>query len=140
MSTVLWINTLINGEVESSENDLYAIYKHSKKLDRISKKLGTIGFVSTHDFTDMRFNLSEKELPEGMESTNELMVQNGVWVSGSEAVKMLESLIAHITSEKIKFGFFKDDVKEVLNELNESLEIATKASNENGKFNYAVVM
>jgi len=85
VSTVLWANTLINGKVESDEYDLYALYKHSKKLDQITKKLGTISFVSTHDFTDMQFNFSEEELPEGIESTNEFMAQNGIWISGKEA-------------------------------------------------------
>ncbi len=70
MSTVLWANALVDGEVETSEYDLYALYKHSKKLDKLSKKLGTISFVSTHDFTDVQFNLSDDELPHGMESTD----------------------------------------------------------------------
>jgi len=53
---------------------------------------------------------------------------------------MLEELISHISSEKIKFGLFKDDFKLILSELNESLKVAKRASNENGMFNFAVVM
>lgn len=140
MSTVLWANVLINGEVKSDQNDLYALYKHSKKLDKLTKKLGTINFVSTHDFTDLQFNLSQDELPDGMESTDELMAENGVWVPASEARIMIEALIAHITSERVKFGLFKDDVKQVLSELNESLELARQAGSENAMFNFSVVM
>jgi hypothetical protein len=140
MSTVLWANTLRNGEVESNEYDLYALYKHSQKLDKLTKKLGTISFISTHDFTDMQFNISDDELPEGVESTDEIMAQNGVWVPGSEATRMLDELISHISSQKIKFGLFKDDVEEVLDELNKSLEVAKKARSANGMFNFAIVM
>lgn len=140
MSTVLWANILIDGTVETNESDLYALYKHAKKLDKLSKKLGTIGFVSTHDFTDVQFNLSDDELPDGMESTTEVMATSGVWVSGADAASMLESLMAHISSKNIKFGLFSNDVEDVLAELEESLKTAKKASNANGMFNFAVVM
>lgn len=140
MSTVLWTNTLFNGKVESNQNDLYALYKHSKKLDKLTEKLGITSFTSTHDITDMQFNLSGDDLPDGVESTDELMAQRGVWVAGSEAKRMLEELISHISSEKVKFGLFKDDIEEVLSELRESLEVAKKANSQNGMFNFAVVM
>jgi hypothetical protein len=88
----------------------------------------------------MQFNISDDELPEGVESTDEIMAQNGVWVPGSEATRMLDELISHISSQKIKFGLFKDDVEEVLDELNKSLEVAKKARSANGMFNFAIVM
>lgn len=140
MSTVLWANVLINGKVESDESDKYALYKHSKKLNKITDELKVTGFDSAQDFTDARFNLSDEDLPDGMESTNQLMAEKGVWVSGSEAVQMLESLISHISSNKVKFGLVRNDTEKVLAELKESLESANKAKNENGMFNFSVVM
>lgn len=140
MSTVLWANTLIDGKVETNESDLFALYKHSKKLDKLSKQLGTISFTSTHDFTDMKFNLSDDELPPGVESTDEVMAGSGVWVPASDAAKMLESLITYISSENIKFGLLKNDVDDVLSELEESLNTANKALARSGLFNFAVVM
>ena len=103
MSTVLWANTLIDGRVESDESDSCALYWHSKKLDRLTNQLKLTSFISTQDFTDMRFNVSDDDLPEGMESTDELMAGQGVWVSGADAVLMLESLIS--PREKLNLVF-----------------------------------
>ncbi len=57
MSTVLWANLLLEGKVSSDENDNYALYKHSKKLDKLTRELGVSGFSSVQDFTDIQFNL-----------------------------------------------------------------------------------
>ena len=140
MSTVLWANTLVDGVVETNQVDLYALYKHAKKLDKLTKKLGTVGFIDSQDFTDYQFNLSDDELPDGMESTDQLMVTDGVWISGFDAVAMLQALIEHISANKIKFGLFTDDAESVLEELKESLEVAQKARDNNGMFNFAVIM
>ncbi len=140
MSTVLWANTLINGVVDSDESDKYALYKHSKKLDRLTSQLNVTNFLSAQDFTDMRINVSDEDLPEGMESTDELMAKKGEWVTGVEAVRMLEILISHISSRSIKFGLLKNNSEEILIELKESLESAKIAKDANGKFNFSVVM
>lgn len=140
MSTVLWANVLTNGEVISDESDKYAIYKHSKKLDKITKDLNVVGFISVQDLTDMQFNLSNEELPDGMESTDEVMAKNGVWISGADAVEMLEKLISYISTRKTKFGMLSNDHDQVISELKESLEIANKAKIKNGMFNFSVLM
>ncbi len=140
MSTVLWANVLENGRVNSDGSDKYVLYKYSEKLEKLTSQLNVVGFASVQDFTDMQFNLSEENLPDGMESTDEVMAVKGVWVSGVEAVEMLEKLINHISENKVKFGLFSNDHKEVINELKESLVIAKNAKNINGKFNYSVVM
>ena len=140
MSTVLWANTLVDGKVESDEVDRYALYKHSKKLNKLTRKLQLTAFDSVLDYTDAQFNLSDDELPDGMESTDELMAEKGVWMPASEAVEMLESLISHISTDKVKFGLISNDADEVLAELEESLEFAKKAQSKNGMFNFSVVM
>lgn len=140
MSTVLWANVLVNGVVVSDESDKRALYKYAKKLDKISKALNVTHFLSVQDFTDIQFNLSDQDLPEGMGSTNDLMAKAGVWVSGEEAVEMLQKLINYISSNKTKFGFLANESEAVINELTESLISANKAQSENGKFNFSVVM
>ncbi len=140
MSIVLWANMLIDGKVESDESDKYALYKHSKKLDKLSKSLGLMSFSSIQDLTDMQFNLGEEELPDGMQSTNELMAAKGVWVSAEQGVEMLEKLIAAISEKKLKFGILTDASQEIINELEESLTMAHKALEQNAKFNFSVVM
>ncbi len=46
------------------------------------------------DSTDVRFNNDELELPEGVESTKEVMAKQGVWVDGDEAVRQLTAVLA----------------------------------------------
>ncbi|MCG7868875.1 MAG: hypothetical protein JAY74_21205 [Candidatus Thiodiazotropha taylori] len=140
MSTVLWANILINGKVDSDESDKYALYKHSKKLNKISKSLNVVNFEAAQDFTDMQYNMSDDDLPEGMESTNELMAIEGVWVSGSEAVEMLEKIMSHISEKGVRFGLLGNDHEDVIKELKESLQFANRAKSENGMFNFSVVM
>ena len=140
MSNVLWANMLVNGEVESDESDKYAIYDHSEQLEELTKKLDVVSFVAMQDFTDMTFNLEEAELPEGIDSTDELMAKNGTWVSGLEAVEMHEKVIAHLTSNSTDLGFTDEIVKAILHELRESLRFAIKAKESEAKFNFSVVM
>ena len=140
MSTVLWANLLDGDKVISDEKDKYALFKHSKKLDRLCRKLGVSSFLSAQDFTDYQFNVSAQDLPAGMESTDELMVKSGNWIAAQDAVNMLQQLISHIDDNKIKFGFFSDDRDQVLTELEESLQTAQQADQVNGRFNFSVVM
>lgn len=140
MSTVLWANLLHDASVTSDEIDKYALYKHSKKLDRLTRKLGVSNFLSAQDFTDLQFNLSNDELPPGMQSTNELMAANGSWLAAQDAVEMLHNLLGHIQENKIKFGFFSDDRDAVIQELEESLAMARKAQALDGMFNFSVIM
>lgn len=140
MSTVLWANLLDQGRVISDESDKYALYKHSKKLDKLSAKLGVSSFLSAQDFTDLRYNLTDDELPRGIESTDQIMAQDGAWMAAQDALIMLQTLIEHIEANKIKFGLFSDDREQVLAELNQSLETARRADRVNGMFNFSVVM
>ena len=141
MSTVLWTNSLLDGRVETEESDKYALYRHTDKLDKICKTLNIPPFSTFCDSTDLRFNLDDKlELPEGMQSTNELMARDGVWLEAQEAVLWMEKLLAEIRSKKIKFGFLKDDHNNVVSELEESLVFARAAAAKQGKFNFSIVM
>ncbi len=131
---------LHQGKVTSDQSDLYALYKHSKKLDKLTRKLGIGSFLAAQDFTDIQFNLGHDELPPGMESTDELMAQNGNWIAAPEAVTMLKTLIAHIETERPRFGYFSDDRADVLRELEQSLVLAEQAQRVDGMFNFSVVM
>ncbi len=140
MSTVLWANMLHEGRVVRDDRDKYALYKHSKKLDKLTRKLGVTSFLAAQDLTDAQFNLGNDPLPDGMESTDELMARSGTWLAAQDAIEMFAGLIAHIRAHPVKFGLFHDDRDDVLRELEESLELARKADAVNGQFNFSVVM
>ncbi len=139
MSTVLWANYLHDGRVICDEADKYALYKFSRKLEKLSKQLGVASFADVQDTTDAQFNVTGDELPDGMESTDEVMATKGVWIEASDAVSMLESLIREITDKNIKFGMLSNAKDDVLKELQESLAFAKQAADQAAKFNFSVV-
>ena len=140
MSTVLWANHLLsNGEVMSDESDKWALYKHTDKLDKLASAAKIEPFSSLLDHTDVQFNMGDDELPEGMESTNELMAHDGVWKSAKDALAILNGLLALITAEKPRFGIIKNDYNVVVAELSESIEYAKKAGESGAEFNFSVV-
>ena len=139
MSTVLWTNLLVNGEVTTDEADKYALHEHSDKLDDLGKKLGLGSFNDICDTTDLRFNMDEFELPEGVESTSEVMAKEGVWVEVAQAVRLLDGLLTHIKEKKVRFGLLSNDYDQVVEELTEALAYAREAP-AGAKFNFCVVM
>lgn len=140
MSTVLWANYLVDGKVASDESDKWALYKHAGKLDKLAGVAKVEPFSALLDHTDTQFNMGEGELPEGMESTNELMARDGVWKTADEALAILGGLLAAITAEKPRFGLMKNDYDAVVAELTESVEFARQASAAGARFNFSVVM
>jgi len=141
LSTVLWANHLLNnGELASDESDKWALYKHADKLDKLATAAELEPFSSLLDNTDMQFNLGDDELPDGIQSTNDLMARNGVWRSTDDALWILNGLLAAITTEKPRFGVMKNDYDSVVAELSESIEYAKKARKLGVKFNFSVVM
>lgn len=139
MSTVLWTNLLVDGEVTTDDADKYALHEHSDKLDAISRKLGLTPFLDICDTTDLRFNMDEFELPEGVESTNDVMAKDGVWIDAAQGVSLLEGLLAHLKANKVRFGLLSNDYDQVMEELAEALAYAKTAPAE-AKFNFCVVM
>jgi len=140
MSTVLWANYLADGMVTSDASDKYALFEHTDKLDSVCRASGLAPFSEICDSTDMRFNVDDIELPEGMQSTDELMAQDGVWIEGKSAVEMLGKLLAHIKSNQIRFGLLKNDHDDVVAELEESVAFAKDAADKGAMFNFSIVM
>ncbi|WP_367154267.1 hypothetical protein [Methylomonas sp. HYX-M1] len=140
MSTVLWANSLIEGNVESDQADKYALFKHLDKLDKLCRSAGLRPLSEICDSTDAKYNLDEIELPAGMASTDELMARDGVWIDAQAAVQLLETLLAEIKTRKTRFGLLSDSHEEVVTELGEAIEFARAAASKNARFNFAMVM
>ena len=136
MSTVLWSNLLVQGQVKSDESDKPALFKYGEKLDGISRKLGLGSFLDICDTTDLRFNADEVELPNGVESTNEVMATQGAWLDVAQAVRLLEGLLTHLRQNKVRFGLLSNDYESVVSELAESLAYARSAQDSAAKFNF----
>ena len=63
LSTVLWANLLVDGAVQSEQEDHHALYKYADKLDALTKDLNLPLFRSICDSTDVRFNTDALEPP-----------------------------------------------------------------------------
>ncbi len=138
MSMVLWANYLVDGKVTSDESDKYALYQHAETLDRISREHSVTPFFDTHDSTDMEFNVGDGELPEGMESTDELMAVNGRWIEASAAIEMLQTLLRVLKDGDAAID--ADDREDLVEELEESIGFARRAKELSAQFNFSVVM
>jgi len=140
VSTVLWANSLANGEVTSDESDKVALHRHADKLDQLSAQLKLRPFSELLDATDVKYNVSDLELPEGCSSTNDVMAKEGVWVDAAEALRRLQQLLAHIQQHKTRFGLLRNDHAAVVGELEESIAFVARAATANEKVNFSIVM
>jgi hypothetical protein len=139
MSTVLWVNQLLDGVVTSNTDDKYALNAHLKKLDALCKAQNLLLLSAMCDSTDLQFSFGDAELPAGMTSTNELMAVSGVWVSAADAVAVLAPLLAHIQASAPRFGLFRNDYGAVVEELTEALMFAQASAALGAKFNFSIV-
>jgi predicted small metal-binding protein len=140
MGTVLWSNTLKEGEVVSDHVDLYAMFKYLDKLDGICKAIGVRTLSSICDNTDMLVNLEQLEMPDDYQDTNQMMAEQGVWVQASEAQEILEKLLVHIQSHDTRFGLLKNVHDDIVEELKICSQFAGNAANCESKFNFSIVM
>jgi hypothetical protein len=137
---VLWANLLVDGIVQSDQEDRYALYKHGDKLDDLCKTLGLPSFIELCDTTDLRYNNDDLELPPGIESTDEVMATQGAWIATPEAIRMLEALLAHIRTKGTRFGLVSNQHTEVVTELSEVVAYLQANATTAQKFNFSVVM
>lgn len=140
MSAVLWANRLSGGAVVSDQSDKHALHKHLPQLDRIAKAVGVPALSSWCDTTDLRFNVEDLSLPEGMTSTDQWMARDGVWVDAGEAAKGMSTILAFVETRRPRFGLFRNDCDAVIAELRESAAFARETAETASKFNFSVVM
>jgi len=140
MSTVLWANVLVAGQVTSDEVDHAALYRHAGRLDALTRSLGLHPFLELCDTTDQRFNVEGFELPAGMASTNELMAAQGAWMPFGEATTMLQALRDHIATANVRFGLLNYQQPQVLAELDEVIAFAKTHASRAERFNFSVVL
>ncbi|NEV63709.1 hypothetical protein [Thiorhodococcus minor] len=140
MSAVLWANLLVDGKVRSDQSDHLALYKHSKKLDGICRKLGLASFAAVCDTTDARVSLGELAMPDGMASTDELMAAQGQWMPVEDASAMLEGLRTYVRENAVRFGVLGDQRDQVLAELAQVIAFVETEGEAATGFNFAVVI
>ena len=140
MSTVLWANYLVDGSVTCDESDKYALLEHADALDALCREHGVMPFLETQDSTDLEFNVGGDELPDGTESTDELMAAKGHWVDARTAVTMLETLLRVIGNPDSAPTSLAGARDELVEELEESLAFARTAVEKSARFNFSIVM
>jgi len=138
LGTVLWANVLAAGEVRSEQQDRSALYRHGRKLDAIARSLGLPSLLAMCDETDVRYNMEGLDLPEGMNSTNDVMAASGAWLPREEALRLLQGLLAHIRSTRTRFGLLRNQHDDVVAELSGVLDFLEAQSGAD-RFNFCVV-
>lgn len=139
MSTVLWANLLVNGIVQSEEVDRRSLFDFTDKLADLCLSLEIPSFADLCDSTDVRFNMDEFELPDGMTSTSEYMAIHGAWMDLPDALGMLEALLQHIRAKSIRFGLLRNQHADVVRDLAEVIAFAKAPVDGVAKFNFSIV-
>lgn len=118
MATVLWANILVGRDVQRDQRDKWALYKHRRKLERLSRNLQVTPFSEACDDTDAR---------------------DGRWLSVEDAERLLETLLLYISTQKLRMGWFRDDRLIVERELTDAIQFLQHAKVSGGRFNFSVV-
>jgi hypothetical protein len=136
MSQVIWVNSLIDGEVKADESDKPYLLRFAGRLDRLCD--GQREFSDFIDYTESRAVISGDY--QGFKDGWELIKHKGSWYEPEEGLTVLTALIEKIEREKPRFGLFSDKSGEVLSELKQCLAALEKIASAQGRFHFGVVM
>lgn len=139
MSTALWLYFREGQAASSSQEDLFFLYRHAGKLDRICRSLALKPLSEFHDVTDARFNLGDEPLPDGMSSTVDLMVERGTWHPISDGLSTFSELLRWLRANPTRFGLLRDDYQAVLDELAQCVKSLESRQVGSCEFNLCVV-
>ena len=139
MSTALWLYYRERKTASSSQEDLIFLYRHAPKLDRICRNLSLIPLTEFHDLTDAKFNLGDEQLPDGISSTVELMIDRGSWHPVNNGLSSFSALGQWLRENPTRFGVLRNDYQEVLEELMLCLKSLELQKTSPCEFNLCVV-
>jgi hypothetical protein len=142
MSTVLWVRYLKNGSITSEQQDLWAMYHFSDRLDRLCANIGVRPLSEFHDATDV--DAEEDLAPAPHESAGTLneylrMASRGQWFPPEEGLDILDKLLDTLRRSPVRFGLLKDRYIEVMVDLVECRQSIEKARQQGAKFKLCVV-
>ena len=142
MSTVLWVRYLKNGSITSEQQDLWAMYHFSDRLDRLCAKIGVRPLSEFHDAADA--DAEEDLAPAPHESAGTLheylkMASRGPWFPPEEGLDILDKLLDSLRRSPVRFGLLKDRYIEVMVDLVECRQSIEKARQQGAKFKLCVV-
>ncbi|MEM9642103.1 MAG: hypothetical protein AAGA19_11445 [Pseudomonadota bacterium] len=139
MGSVLWANTLHEGVCTCDQNDLPSLLANQKKIDKIMMAVGAMSVSDMCDMTDLQVNADVIEMPDHMDSTDELMIEQGVWVDLKIARDSLVKLRDHLEEQKPRIGLIRDAREDILEELELTLRFIAKQDAVGTRFNFAYV-
>jgi hypothetical protein len=142
MSTVLRVRYLKNGNITSEQQDLWALYHFSDRLDRLCANLGVRPLSGFHDAAEMEEEEDPAPVPhESAGTLNEYltMASRGQWFPPEEALDILDKLLDSLRRSPVRFGLLKDHYIEVMVDLAECRQSIEKVRQEGAKFKLCVV-
>ncbi len=135
MSQVIWVNSLVGGEIKADESDKPYILKFSDRLDRLCD--GERKFSDFIDYTESRAVISGDY--QGCKDGWELIKRKGNWCEPEEGLAVLTALVEKIEREKPRFGLLSDKSGEVLSELKQCVAALKEIASAQGRFHFGVV-
>ena len=140
MSTVLWVHYFTDGRITSDQQDLWAMYRYSDRLDSLCAKIGVRPLSEFHDTTDAEANLGPA--PDESAGTFDAyvrMASRGKWFSPEEGLEIIDRLLDALRQNPLRFGLLKDRYVEVMAELSACRQAIDFARQQRAKFNLCVV-
>jgi hypothetical protein len=142
MSTVLWVRYLKDGNITNEQQDLWAMYHFSDRLDKLCATIGVRPLSEFHDAADV--DEEEDHAPSPHESAGTLneylkMASRGKWFPPQEGLDILDKLLDTLRRSPVRFGLLKDHYIEVMVDLVECRQSIEKARQQGAKINLCVV-
>jgi hypothetical protein len=142
MSTVLRVHFLKDGSITSEQQDLWAIYHFSSRLDKLCADIGVQPLSEFHDAmaVDAEWDLAcAPDEPVGTLHAYLRTASRGQWFSPEEGLDILDKLLDTLRQSPVRFGLLKDRYIEVMVDLAACRESIDQARQQKAKFKLCVV-
>jgi hypothetical protein len=143
MSTaVLRVHYLKDGSITSEEQDLWAIYHFSSRLDRLCAKIGVRPLSEFYDATAVDAEEDPAPAPDEPVGTLHAYLRTasrGKWFSPEEGLDILDKLLDTLRRSPVRFGLLKDRYIEVMVDLAACRQSIDEARGQKAKFKLCVV-
>jgi hypothetical protein len=135
MGDTIWVRRKSRAGTEDSGDDFDHSHfcRASEELDRLSDSLGVRKLSDFIDTTDMRYNLSDDDLPQTWIAENER------WFAPEDALPALRKIVERLKAGEVK-GIKEKLRPDLLEELEDCLAKVSEAQSEGDQFHFCLVM
>jgi hypothetical protein len=135
MSTVLCVHYLKDGSITSEEQELWAMYHFSDRLDRLCAKIGTRPISEFCETTEAEADVAIRtEETVGTLDSYLRAASRGQWFPPEEGLVTIDRLLDALRKSPMRFGLLKDHYVEIMVDLVACRQSLDKARQQKAKF------